>query len=399
MKRRAPPDLSKTVIAVPARNEATHLPACLEGLVRQQGAQFSDIVVLVNNSSDDTADLARQFKSEPGTAVHVIEKKLPGHRANAGHARRLAMRLAAPLAGAHGILFTTDADSVADPDWLTGNLAAIAAGADAVAGWVELDLQDWSRIPISLHEDDARECAYDTVCDEIVALLDPDAADPWPRHTQNSGASIAVTAAAFRAAGGIPAVTSAEDRAFFAALRRSGARIRHAPECRVVVSGRTEGRAVGGMAETIKRRMTSPDEFLDPRLEPADDCARRAHLRSRLRRCFGDKDLMATFLSDVDLGAMPFPARRFDAFWDAIESASPILQRASVRVSELPAQMERAETIRARLGSPERLTTPVVPDSSILLFPARVELDALLNNDCDVAAAVVREQSGSKHAR
>jgi GT2 family glycosyltransferase len=398
MNRRSPPDLSRTVIAIPARDEAAHLPACLEGLARQQGSQFSDILVLVNNSSDETARIARHFPCEVGTTLHVVERTLPKHRANAGHARRLAMSLAAPLAGRDGILFTTDADSVADPEWLGENLAAIAAGADAVAGWVELDPRDWSRIPLSLHEDDARECAYDAVCDEIVALLDPDAADPWPRHTQNSGASIAVTAAAFRAAGGIPAVASAEDRAFFAALRRSGARIRHAPECRVVVSGRTEGRAVGGMAETIKRRLTAPDEFLDPRLEPADDCARRARLRRRLRHCFGDKNLMAPFLSDVGLAATPRSARRFDALWDAIEAASPILQRTPVRVTDLPAQMARAEVLRAGLRAQTRRARPTAAGTSTPLFSTGVEPDALVNSECAVASAMTGEPSSPKQA-
>ena len=32
----------------------------------------------------------------------------------------------------------------------------------------------WGAIPARLHEDDARECAYDALCDEIHAILDPD---------------------------------------------------------------------------------------------------------------------------------------------------------------------------------------------------------------------------------
>jgi hypothetical protein len=104
------------------------------------------------------------------------------------------MQQAAVIAGPDGILLTTDADGRVDPDWLSANVAEIRKGADAVAGWADLDRTEWGEIPMKLHEADARECAYDSLCDEIHAQLDPDPYDPMPRHTQNSGASIAVPA-------------------------------------------------------------------------------------------------------------------------------------------------------------------------------------------------------------
>ena len=70
-------------------------------------------------------------------------------------------------------------------------------------------------------------------------------------------------------------IVAAEDRRFFAALRASGARIRHAPEIEVVVSGRLVGRAEGGMADTIHRRMRRADPYLDDALEPVRDFWRR----------------------------------------------------------------------------------------------------------------------------
>src|ERR1700761_2329771 len=119
---------------------------------------------------------------------------------------------------------------------------------------------------------------------------DPDPADPWERHTQHSGASIAITAQAFARCGGVPDVSSSEDRALIAALRRVDARIRHSPNVHVTVSGRTVGRAAGGMAETIRRRMIAPDLYIDDRLEPAADCARRAWARAEARRCYHGAD-------------------------------------------------------------------------------------------------------------
>jgi hypothetical protein len=52
-----------------------------------------------------------------------------------------------------------------------------------------------------------------------------------------------------------PGTPLGEDRAFFDALRRVDARIRHVPGVRVVVSARIVGRAPGGMADTMRRRV------------------------------------------------------------------------------------------------------------------------------------------------
>jgi len=134
---------------------------------------------------------------------------------------------------------------------------------------------DQAKIHARLRDDDVLECAYATALDEMESIIAPRDWDPWPRHTEHSGASIAVTVAAYRRAGGMPAAPVAEDRKFFAALESINARIRHAPEIVVAVSGRTIGRAKGGMADTIRRRLRRADPYLDDALEPAVDCWRR----------------------------------------------------------------------------------------------------------------------------
>lgn len=359
---------ARSVVAIPARNEAACIVACLEALNGQVGARLDDIVLLANNCTDDTAAIARSVELHPMTRLHVVERALPPDIANAGMARRLAMAAAVPFAGRNGILLTTDADGQVDPDWLGANLAAMAGGADVVAGWAELHPIDWGNIPTRLHEDDAQECAYDKLCDEIHARLDPDPFDPLPRHTQHSGASIAVTASAYARCGGIPAVASGEDRALIAALRGVDARIRHAPEVRVVVSGRILGRAVGGMADTIRRRMTRPDPMLDDRLEPASDCVRRASCRAALRRAYEHQACDLASLARQLGVSTPWletilAAEFFGQAWEMAESTAPALRRQSVAVSELPHQMAMAETILrtirtgsaldvAELGSP-----------------------------------------------
>ncbi len=344
---------SVTVVAIPVCNEAERIAACLEALDDQVAVQACHIVLLLNNCTDDTAAIARRVKLRAGTQLHCLERTLPPHIASAGHARRLAMQAAAELAGPCGVLLTTDADARVDRDWLSANLAALAAGADAVAGWVELDPIEWGHIPAHLHEDDARECAYDRLCDDIHGWLDPDPADPLPRHTQHSGASIAVTMAAYRLTDGVPDVPSGEDRAFIAALRRAGARIRHAPEVHVVVSGRIEGRSAGGMAETIRRRMDRQDAFIDDRLEPAMDCARRAFFRGQLRAAYGDPALLSGLARHLEYPRLAdlCSGLPFEAAWDEIETATWLRHRRQVSVAELAGQTAAAAAILAAIQS------------------------------------------------
>jgi hypothetical protein len=188
-------------------------------------------------------------------------------------------------------------------------------------------------------------------------LLDPDSFDPWPRHTEHSGASLAVTLEAYRRAGGIPPVPIGEDRAFVEALRRVDARVRHSPAVRVVVSGRTIGRAAGGMADTIRRRLTKPDETLDERLEPASNAARRAWSRALLRRIWsGDLSSGVAFkLLSMNARVPESEVRKlfglsyFGEAWSALESRSPALRRQRILVSSLPVEMMRARGIRSAL--------------------------------------------------
>jgi glycosyltransferase involved in cell wall biosynthesis len=344
----------RVVVAIPARNEADELGGCLEALGAQQEATPDAVVVCLNNCTDASASVVREIAPSLPFVVEALEVRLPRERATAGFARRMAMDRAAELAGPAGVVLTTDADGRVAEDWLAGNLAALATGVDAVAGQADIEPHGARLIPAHLHAIDARECAYAALVDEIYALVDPDPYDPWPRHDEHSGASIAVTVEAYRRAGGLPPVALAEDRALFAALRMVDARIRHAIGVRVVVSARTVGRAAGGMADTIRRRIAKVDDLLDDRLEPAADSLRRARLRARLRqartetRGGGEREsaLAVAFGLTVartrELLAMPF----LGAAWQAAEAESPVLARRRVALADLSLELAQARRMR-----------------------------------------------------
>ncbi|GBQ79876.1 glycosyltransferase [Gluconacetobacter johannae DSM 13595] len=348
------------VVAVPVRDEEARIGPCLLALAAQGGATPDHVVLLVNNTTDGTVARVRDMAPALPFALTVACRVYPDAQAHAGTARREAMEIAAARAGAGGILLTTDADGRVAPDWIGRTLSALAAGAQAVCGRARIDPMEALAIPAHLHRDDDREVAYATVLDRIHDLADPDPFDPWPRHTEHSGASIAVTVAAWARAGGVPALPIAEDRAFIAALRRVDTPIRHAADVRVTVSGRILGRARGGMADTIARRMERQDAVLDDSLEPAGDCLRRARARAWLRHLHDEQGIgRDTRASTASLAAMlgvptHHVAHRmigpyFGMCWERLEAETPSLRRRRVHRSDLAWHHARAVDIVAGL--------------------------------------------------
>ena len=59
----------------------------------------------------------------------------------------LAMEAAANLVAPDGLILTTDADTLVETDWVAANRREIAAGADAVAGYVMADPTELILLP------------------------------------------------------------------------------------------------------------------------------------------------------------------------------------------------------------------------------------------------------------
>jgi hypothetical protein len=278
---------------------------------------------------------------------------LPPDCANAGHARHLAMTLGADMAGREGVLLTTDADAVVPPDWISRNLAGLRQGAELVCGRAVIGPQDLALIPAHLQTDDALERRLIGLLDEMAWLIDPDPHDPPPRHTEASGASLALRVTSFDRVGGIPPVASGEDRAFAAALWQADGRVRHDPAIVVTVSGRLQGRADRGMAATLRRRMVQQDEFCDEQAGPAQDTQRSLLLRRRARACWRDHLPDRRLAADLGIDPAVLNAALSDTYfgraWAQIAASSPALQRRRVRFAELPAEIDSALTLLTNL--------------------------------------------------
>jgi GT2 family glycosyltransferase len=353
------------VVAIPVRDEEERLPACLGALAQQRDRlgrpippRLVRVVIFANNCTDQSASVARSLAQCWSLHIRVVEARLPPEAAHAGAARRAAMDLAEAWlveeGDKDGVILTTDADSRVAPNWIAANLAAFDAGAEAVLGRITLD-DDGKLLPDALHRRGALEDAYESLFTELSWLLDPLEHNPWPHHATISGATLGITRDAYCRVGRLPRVPLGEDKALIALLSRQDARIRYCPAVHAVTSGRTQGRAPGGVADTLAIRSREPEAFCDDALEPFRTALARAAWRGRLRRLHGAGRLAL----DQDWTAkLEIPAREindiiqestFGAAWALIEDRSPLFARRLLRPAELPGQISIARRWLARL--------------------------------------------------
>jgi hypothetical protein len=261
---RSPLETCEACIVVPARNESARIEKCLSALVRQvdpDGRPINpakyEVIVLANNCHDQTAARARAFGARHLLLVlHVVEINFPPERSYVGCARKLLMDEACRrlflLGRPDGVIVSTDADSFVDPGWIAGIMREVDAGADAVGGRIVADRDERSLLPPLAELTYLRQVAYDFLIAELEDLIDPDPFDPFPRHFNHIGASLAVTARLYAQIGGLPDVLEDEDKALYQAILRSGARFRHSLDVRVTTSARLDGRVERGFSAGLR---------------------------------------------------------------------------------------------------------------------------------------------------
>ena len=263
-----PHPLCRTSVIVPARNEEHSLPATLDALrlqVAPDGKPLPpdtyEVLVLLNNCTDRSAEAARRYAEQhPAFRLHIAEIHLAPAEAHVGTARsilmdaacaRLETFLEAHLPGTPAIL-STDADTLVAPDWIAANRAHLEAGAEVVGGVIHLLPHELEALDPGTREAYRNDRAYQHLVARLESLLDPDPADPWPRHLEHFGASLACTCPVYRRSGGMPAVKPLEDVAFIDALRKVGAHIRHAVDVHIYTSARLDGRAEVGLSGQLR---------------------------------------------------------------------------------------------------------------------------------------------------
>jgi Glycosyl transferase family 2 len=247
----------KPIVAIPVRDEAERLPALFDALGHQtwtsRTGKILPVIVVLNNCHDDSARVLKELSAcLPRVALSLIDIHFPDDCAHVGSARRLAMDEALRKVGFNSVLLTTDADAVPALNWIDANLRAIETGADIVGGCIISNREEETLLGSGFLRRATQQLHYSRLVDQLSALIDPVPYDPWPRHSDHTGASLAVRGEVYQAIGGIPPLPVKEDVAFVDAVCRAGYRLRHPLDVQVVVSARLRGRAPGGMADTLK---------------------------------------------------------------------------------------------------------------------------------------------------
>jgi len=215
-------------VVVPVHDEEEHLAHCVFSVLNSSPAGLATHVVLVLDSCvDGSAGVAQRSPVEVVTVAHT----------NVGRARAAGV---AALLGHFGDversslwLATTDADTRVAPEWLAHQVALANAGADAVAGTVEV--ADWSAHPH--HVPRRFRLRYER---------------PGDSHGHVHGANLGMRASAYLSAGGFAPLPCGEDRALWTALGTSGAALVSTRRNPVSTSGRAQGRAPGGFADHLR---------------------------------------------------------------------------------------------------------------------------------------------------
>jgi len=225
-------------VVIPARNEEDSIVECLSSVIQSldasPGVDLSWIVVAADGCSDETASLARRRLAGRGT---VIECSV----ASPGTARRLgADQVLTHFAGLHlprVWIANTDADSRVGVDWVSHQLQLAERGFCGVAGIVRVTA-------IEGHDATAvREflAGYATYEDGT--------------HPHVHGANLGIRADAYADAGGWSDLTVAEDHCLWSRVRARGWPTIASVGSVVFTSGRLQGRATGGFADTLRRNL------------------------------------------------------------------------------------------------------------------------------------------------
>ena len=269
-------DGASFAVAIPVRNEIALLPRALAALEVAMGeaGERGVAVLVVNDTRDASADCIRDWALDAPCDVALVEAEFDEEIRGAVHSRRLALDCAAALVHPDGALFTSDADSHVAPGWITTCAAELAAGAHFVCEDVRLDERELARLPDMVRRTGDAERAYFDASERLWQLWTEGRVGAFAWRA--SGASMAVSAHAYRAIGGLPLPAIGEDAALCAQLLRRGYRAVQLADAGTRTSARIQARAAGGCGGELARRALSDDPACDARLLPVEELRRSA---------------------------------------------------------------------------------------------------------------------------
>jgi len=169
-------------IIIPARNEEKKIATCLDALLAQQYSNY-EIIVIDDHSTDRTADITSRYASQHHRVKLYRQADVEGISP-----KKAALTLGITHATGE-LVFTTDADCIAGPDWLQHMTACFEPDVALVAGW--LRISDGPRL---LHKIEA--------LDSFALVLVGAAGFGWKKPFMANGANLAYRKSVFNELGG-----------------------------------------------------------------------------------------------------------------------------------------------------------------------------------------------------
>ncbi|MEX1236211.1 MAG: glycosyltransferase family 2 protein [Roseovarius sp.] len=327
MTRGAPKDIA---VVIPARNEAERIGACLAAF-KGQLARRTTIILVINNTSDATGSIAADVASRCGLDVEILECVLTQDE-GVGTARRMGCDHAMGRMPHLRYILTTDADCIVAPNWVARNVGHLQS-ADAVCGKIDLLEAERGILDGMDQALAATEGHYRTLVQSVYARHVASARGLDRTHGEAAGASLAFRKTAYLAVGGFAQITCGEDRQIVRAMRLADYRVRHVDDVVARASCRLTGRALGGMSDALKARISGADYLVDD--------------------CLPGAEWLVTNAENGTLGAWP--------------PLVPDARRLHVR--ELPQNIEKLETFLGLLKAERARTAPC----DWAMYGARVE--------------------------
>lgn len=232
------------LVAVPAHDEADRIGACLSSVAdalrhgRATGAvRTARVAVGLHRCTDATETVARAALAGTAGVEAVLRHEPRDLRVGAVRTALVRHGAVRPTRfGPDAWVFSTDADTVVPPDWVSATLALRRHGrVDLVLGLT--DLLGWD-------VDEATRSAYEAI---VSAGLTAGG------HGHAYAANLAIRLAAFEAVGGFPALPHGEEHGLAAAVRDAGLAVVSSLAPRVQTSARMPGRAADGLGALLSR--------------------------------------------------------------------------------------------------------------------------------------------------
>ncbi len=249
----------KLCVIVPVKNEEENLIHTLNALNFQKNENgyglskdLYEVLLLTNNCTDGSYNLALEYQKQYADFnLHVADIELAKNVAHIGTVRRMLMDEAYNRFirnnNAKGIIASTDGDSEVDEAWINNIILAMEKGIDVVGGRILS-----KNTPNSSRLYHLQNVTYRYYMSKLESVINPCAHDPWPRHFQCYGPSIAVTCDTYNRAGRLPVLPFLEDEEFRKALYRIDAKVRMCPKVKVYTSARLVGKVDFGFSVQLQ---------------------------------------------------------------------------------------------------------------------------------------------------